>query len=65
MTDLAIIISERTAQRVNSLLNTIDAHLELSVTERDTVDLLRYAIQEARNAKEVKERLQTTEQTQK
>lgn len=57
MTDLKIIISERTGNRLDCLLNTIEAHLTFSASEQDTIDALRYALTEARNTIQLKERL--------
>lgn len=57
MTDLHLVISSRTAARFEHLLRTVEAHLELSATERDTVEAMKYALEEAHETERLRDRL--------
>lgn len=61
MADVSIVISERTAARLTVLLDGIEQHLEMSATERDTIDTLRAALTEGMQLNQLREKLAQTE----
>lgn len=61
MPDVSIVISERTAARLTVLLDGIEQHLEMSATERETIDTLRAALIEGIELNQLRDRLAQTE----
>lgn len=61
MADVSIVISERTAARLAVLLDGLEQHLEMSATERDTIDTLRAALTEGIELNQLREKLAQTE----
>lgn len=61
MADVSIVISQRTAARLTVLLDEIEQHLEMSATERDTIDTLRAALTEGMELNQLREKLAQTE----
>lgn len=61
MPDVSIVISKRTAARLTVLLDGIEQHLEMSTTERETIDTLRAALIEGMELNQLRDRLAQTE----